>query len=264
MSTAEVVLLVGAVVIVGAMVLLAWLFGWASSSLNPLPRDFALSQTERLYELLAGEEFDGAHYLLALRPNRYERRALAEVVGSLVRNVAECRAESVRRVVEAWGLEEVVVERILRRRGRARLAMLELLLLLHPSEESVRRVVRRPFDNHRALFGQLLLVVYASPERVVESLELHPEVLSWEEMGRVVEVLKMHSPLLPDFALGEPMSTNVKLFALRLAAIEGVGDAEVLARSYATDSERELRNSALGVLMELSLFPPLEQTEVGC
>lgn len=264
MSVSEIVLIVGVVALVGAMALLSWLLRGASDTLNPLPRKFALSQTEGLYELLTAEVFDDQHYLLALRPNRHERRALAMVVGSLVRNVAECRVERVRSVVVAWGLEEVVVERILHRRGRARLAMLELLLRLHPSEESVRRVVRRPFDNHQALLGQLLLVVYASPERVVESLERHPVTLSWEDMGRVVEVLKMHIGLLPDIAPSEPIVTNVKLLALRLAAAEGVGDAEQLARSYATASERVLRNSALSVLMELSLFPSLEQTEVGC
>ena len=234
MSVAEIVLLVGAVAFVVAMTALVWLLRLASDARNPLPRDFALSQTEGLYELLTAEVF------------------------------AECRVESVRRVVEMWGLEEVVVERILHRRGRARLAMLDLLLMLHPSEESVRRVVRRPFDNHQALLGQLLLVVYASPERVVESLERHPVTLSWEEMGRVVEVLKIHYAVLPDIAPSEPIAPNVKLLALRLAAVEGVGDAEGLARSYATSSERVLRNSALGVLMELSLFPALEQTEVGC
>lgn len=264
MSVAEIVLLVGAVAFVVAMTALVWLLRLASDARNPLPRDFALSQTEGLYELFTAEVFDDNHHLLSLRPNRHERRALAEVVGSLVRNVAECRVESVRRVVEMWGLEEVVVERILHRRGRARLAMLDLLLMLHPSEESVRRVVRRPFDNHQALLGQLLLVVYASPERVVESLERHPVTLSWEEMGRVVEVLKIHYAVLPDIAPSEPIAPNVKLLALRLAAVEGVGDAEGLARSYATSSERVLRNSALGVLMELSLFPALEQTEVGC
>lgn len=260
-----VVMLVWVVFLLLGMALLSWLFRGVSSVLHPLPRDFALSLSEQIYELLTSkEEALGCSHLLVMRPNTHERMALVGVVASLSRSVAECRAESVRMVVAAWGLEEVAVGYILHHRGRHRLEMLEWLLWLRPSEECVRRVVRRPFTTPQALLGQLLLVVYASPERVVESLARHPYTLSWEEVGRVVEVLKMHSPILPHYSFEGTISTNAKMLALRLAAVEGVGDAEVLAHCLAQESEMVLRNAAMNVLLELSLFPSVEQSDVGC
>ncbi len=265
MSMGMTVLFLWVVGLLLGMVLLSWFFRGASSMLHPLPRDFAHSLSEQLYELLISDgEALGCPHLLAMRPNTRERRALVGVVASLSRNVAECRVENVQRVVEAWGLEEVAVGYILRHRGRHRLEMLEWLLWLRPSEECVRRVVRRPFATPQALLGQLLLVVYASPERVMESLTRHTYNLSWEEVGRVVEVLKMHSPMLPCYSFDGYISTNAKMLALRLASVEGVGDAEVLARHFAQESDRVLRNSAMNVLLELSLFPLVEQSDVGC
>lgn len=264
MTLGSVVLLSVGGVLVGGMVLLAWLLRGASSTLNPFPRNFALSQTEHLYKLLTSECAPSPHYLLAISPTRHERRALAEVVASISCNIVECRRENVRRVVEAWELEEVVEESVLRSRSRGRGEKLERLLHLHPSEECVRRVVRRPFDIRQGLFGQLLLVVYASPERVAESLASYPVTLSWEQMGRVVEVLKMRLPILPCYTFDGDIPPNVKMLALRLAANERVGNAAELAHCYAYESDTVLRNSALGVLMELSHFPPASGTKVGC
>lgn len=254
--------LVGVVVVVATIATL--LLRRVSSALHPMPRDYALSLVEPLYELLCSDTPPEGHYLLSLTPNRLERVALAGVVASLSRSIVECRAEHIRQVAVSWRLEEALVWRITHSRGRRRLVALEHLRWLYPREEYVRKLVQRTFASPEAAFGQLLLVLYCVPARARELVARHPYPLSWEEAGQVVEVLKMHYTRLP-----EPdseaiySSPNVDMLSLRLAAVEGVGDAAALARHLSTSDNKLLRRAAMNVLMEESLFPSEEQTGIG-
>lgn len=254
--------IVGVVAVVAIIVTL--LLRRVSSALHPMPRDYALSLTEPLYELLCGDTPCKSNYLLSLTPNRLERVALAGVVASLSRSIVECRAERIREVAVAWRLEEALLWRIAHSWGRRRLVALEHLRWLHPREEYVRKVVHRTFASPEAAFGQLLLVLYCVPQRVLELVARHPYSLSWDEAGQVVEVLKMHYIRLPE-PDSEAISTspNVDMLLLRLAAVEGVGDAAALARPLSTSENKLLRVAAMNVLLEESLFPSEEQTSIG-
>lgn len=257
-----------AIYIIGAVVALTAVVGLllrrVSSALHPMPRAYALSLVEPLYQLLCGDTPPDGHYLLSLTPNRLERVALAEVVASLSRSVVECKAEHIRCVAVAWGLEEALVWRIDHSWGHRRVVALEHLRWLHPSEECVRRVVRRTYTSPSAAFGQLLLVLYCVPERVWELVARHPYPLSWEEAGQVVEVLKMHYRSLVEPNRESFSSPRVDMLLLRLAAEEGVGDAVALARQLSTSEDRALRESALNILLEESLFPAMTQSEMEC
>lgn len=246
--------LVGVMVVVVTIATL--LLRRVSSALHPMPRDYALSLVEPLYELLCSDTPPESHYLLSLTPNRLERVALAGVVASLSRSIVECRAEHIRQVAVAWRLEEALVWRITHSRGRRRLVALEHLRWLYPREEYVRKLAQRTFASPEAAFGQLLLVLYCVPERAQELVARHPYPLSWDDVGRVVEVLKMHYTRLP-----EPdseaiySSPNIDMLSLRLAAVEGVGDAAALARYLSTSEDKALRVAAMNILLEESLFP---------
>lgn len=239
-----------------------WFLGRASSALHPSPKGYALSLVEPLYDFLCGDSPADDHYLLSLSPNRLERVALARVVASFSQSIAECDPRQVRRLARAWGLEEVLVWRITHITGHRRLEALEVLLWLHPREESVRKAVRRTFASPLAALGQLLLVLYCLPERALELVARHHFTLSWEDVGRVVEVLKMHSPHLPEPDSEGLCCPNVDMLLLRLAAEEGVGDAVALARQLSVSKDRALREAALNVLWEESLFPTMTQSEV--
>ena len=263
MNTLEIVLAVaggGLAVAVGMVLLLLRL---ASSTLHPLPRNYALSLVEPLCDFLCAPEVDVHHYLLALTPNRAERWALARVVALFVRNVVECNPVAVRVVVNIWHLEEIIVWRIEHLGVSRRNEALDVLLRLYPSEESVRRVVRRTFPTPSSALRQLLLVVYASPERVVALLSRHPYTLSWSDAGRIIEVLKMHTPRCQPLATDDIESPNVDMLLLRLAAEEGVGSVGALAKRCAASEQRELRTVAMNLLWEESLFPSVEQSEVS-
>lgn len=249
------------IVVLGGMISL---WSRASSALHPLPRDYALSLVEPLYDFLCGDSTADNHYLLSLAPNGLERVALARVVASLSQSIVECNPRQVRRLSKAWGLEEVLVWRITHFSGRKRLEALEVLLWLHPREEYVRKVVRHTFASPSAAFGQLLLVLYCVPERALELVARHHLALSWEDVGRVVEVLKMHFAQLPE-PEGEGLyGANVDMLLLRLAAVEGVGDAVALARRLTASKDRALRDAALNILLEESLFPAMTQSEMEC
>lgn len=263
MSTGTIILLTG-IVAVGLMVGVSLLvLRRVSSALHPLPRHYALGLVEPIYELLAATELNEKHFLLSLSPTRRERVALAWVVASLSHKVVECNPLLVRRLSQVWQLEEALVWRIARSTGRRRTEALGWLLWLYPSAESVRRVTRATFRTPSAALAQLLLVLYLSPERVVELLSRHPFALSWEEIGDVVEVLKMYSPTLAPLDIPEGISPNVDVLLLRMAAVEGVGDASELARRFAQSDSVILRHAAMNVLLEESLFAAVGQTEMG-
>lgn len=263
MNTAEIVLMAVIGVLTVVFGVAFWLLRLVSSTLHPLPRDYALSLTEPLYDLLCAPTVDTHHFLLSQTPNRAERWALARVVAAFSRDVVECNPVAVRVVVNMWHLEEVVVWRIEHLGARGRNEALDVLMRLYPSEASVRRVVRRTFASPPSALRQLLLVIYFSPERVVELLARHPYTLSWADAGSVVEVLKMHSLCCRSLATEGVESPNVDMLLLRLAAEEGVGSVAALAKRCATSDERELRTAAMNLLLEESLFPSPRQSEMG-
>ncbi len=260
----EIIILLVGIVAVGLVVGVSLLvLRRVSSALHPLPRHYALGLVETIYDFLTATEPNENHFLLSLSPTLRERVALAWVVASLSREVVECNPLLVRHLSQVWRLEEALVWRIARSAGRRRTEALGWLLWLYPSAESVRRVARATFQTPSAALAQLLLVLYLSPERVVELLSRHPFALSWKEVGDVVEVLKMYSPTLSPLDAPEGISPNVDVLLLRMAAVEGVGDASELARRYAQSDSVILRHAAMNVLLEESLFPAVGQTETG-
>lgn len=260
MSGGEVFLVVAAGCILLAAVVVCRM---VSSVLHPLPRHYALWLVEPIYDLLTAREENPNHFLFSLSPNKRERLALARVVALLSRSVVECNPSAVRRLSEVWGLEEILVCRAKSSVGRKHCEALELLLNLHPSEESIRRVTCRIASHPSTALQQLLLVIYALPERVVELVARHPFALSWDDAGRIVEVLKMHSPTLTPLSVEGVESESVNMLLLRLASTEGVGSVCDLAQRFAQSNEGGLRTAAMNVLLEESLFTSLEQSDVG-
>lgn len=265
MESVEILWIALAVLLCCFVVVAVVLLQRASSLLNPLPRDYALSLVEPIYDFLTEEptSSDGGGFLLRLAPNCRERVALARVVVSLAGAIVECRPERVRALSEAWRLEQVMVWRILHLRGRRRLEALDVLLRLYPHSGSIRRVVCRTFGTPSAALGQLLLVVYASPRRVAECVARHPYTLLWDDVGRIVELLKRGSTRLALPEVQEVGSANVEMLLLYLASVEGVGSAYDLARRYADSTHIPLRRAAMNILLEESLFPSAQQSDFG-
>lgn len=254
-------ILLTAALLLLVLVLSSLILGRASSALHPLPRDYALWLAGAISDLLTAPSLDESHFLLSLTPNRAERVALTRVVCSVARNIVECEPRSVSHLSQCWRLEEAMVWRILHHSGRSRREALEQLLWLHPCKESVRAVTVRTFPSPADSLLQLLLVVYVHPERTEELVARHRHSLSWEDVGRIVEVLRMHS--LPLSELHAEESENVALLRLRMAVVEGVGDACALAKLFSCSSARVVREAALNSLLEISLFPTAEQTALG-
>lgn len=249
-------------VAVVAVLVLVMVTIWRHSKF--LPHNYALSLVEPLYDFLCGDSTADNHYLLSLTPNGRERVALARVVASLSQSILECNPRQVRRLSKAWGLEEALVWRITHCSGHRRSESMEWMLWLHPSVDGVYKVAKCKFSTPTASLQQLLLVLYVLPDRVMELIARHPYTLSWEDVGHVVEVLKMHtvSLSLPNTKVAE--SPNVEMLLLRLAAVEGVGDAVALARRLSASKDRVLRDAALNILLEESLFPAMTQSEMEC
>lgn len=227
----------------------------------PTARGYALSLSVSICDFLCGTQ--GDHSLLLLVPTRRERVALAEVVATISRSIAECRPERVRMLSRAWDLEEVLISRALCRRGGVSLRALYDLLAIHPSKECVGCVGRKYYPSAIHSLAQLLLVVYASPSRVVTLLARHPHTLSWQEMGEVVGVLKMHTPILSPVERSGAEGPNVDMLVLYLAAVEGVGEAVDVARECSVSADRGVRTAALNVLFGEELFPLPPPSEIG-
>lgn len=249
-------------VAVVAVLVLVMVTIWRHSKF--LPHNYALSLVEPLYEFLCNDTSPDGHYLLTLHPGIHERVALAEVVASLSRNIVECYPQRVRLLSRVWQLEEALVWHITHCSGHRRSESMEWMLWLHPSVDGVYKVAKCKFSTPTASLQQLLLVLYVLPDRVMELIARHPYTLSWDDVGHVVEVLKMHSVSLslPNTKVAE--SPNVEMLLLRLAAVEGVGDAVALARRLSASKDRALRDAALNILLEESLFPAMTQSEMEC
>ena len=232
-----------------------------STPLFPTARGYALSLSVAIYDYLCGVG-EGAH-LLTLAPTVRERVALSEVVATISRDIAECRPVRVRVLARAWHLEEVLTHRALCHRGGVSLRALRDLLALHPTEGCVERVSRKYYPSAAHSLAQLLLVIYTTPSRVVTLLARHPHDLSWNDMGEIVAVLKMRTPLLSPMERDGEESANVDMLVLYLAAVEGVGNAAEVARECSASADRGLRTAALNVLFGEELFPTPPPREIG-
>ena len=232
-----------------------------STTLFHTARSYALSLSVTIYDYLCDGREGSA--LLRLTLTVCERVALAEVVATISRDIAECCPERVRALSRAWHLEEVLTHRALCCRGRVSLRALRDLLALHPSEGCVERVSRKHYPSAAHSLAQLLLVIYASPSRVVTLLARHPHDLSWDDMGAIVAVLKMHTPLLSPVEREGGEGVNVDMLELYLAAVEGVGEAAEVARGCAESADMGLRTAALNVLFGEELFPSSVQSDIG-
>ena len=233
----------------------------ASSPLFPTARRYALSLTVAIYDYLCGGQAESP--LLTLTPTMRERVALAEVVASLSRGIVECDPERVRTLSRAWGLEEVLTDRALHRKGRVGLRALNDLVALHPSEECVGQIARKYYPSSTHSLAQLRLVVYSSPALIVPLLARHPHTLSWHDVGSLVEVLKMHSPTLEGITREGDEGVNVDMLWLYLAAVEGVGEPVRVARECSESADVGLRTAALNVLFGEQLFPTPPQGDIG-
>ena len=220
--------------------------------------------TVTIHRFLTDEECEGGASLLFYAPRGGERRALARVVATLVRCVAECRPERVRLLSRAWDLEMMLSRRILHTRGSVRSEAFELLLLLYPSKECVEPIARHHFTTPSHALAQLLLVIATSPICVEQLLARHPYGLSWEEVGLVVGTLKrVAHTLTPPTEESATACGNVALYMLYLASEEGVGKVGELAPLFASSPEARLRTRALGALFREAMFSPRRENSVG-
>ncbi len=259
-----IIILCGVVSLYGTILLTERRWRGAKGRLLPSAKGYAGSLTVAIYEYLCLEEAPEAEVLLSQIPTMRERVALAEVVATLSRGIVECYPERIRTLSEAWGLEEALTHRALHRRGRVGLRALHDLLALRPSEECVGRIARKYYPSPSHSFAQLLLVAYSSPRRVASLLARHPHTLSWQEVGEVVGVLKMHSPVLCSVERNiEDEGINVDMFVLYLAAVEGIGDPSEVARGLSGSPNQALRTAAFNVLFGEQLFGATPQGDIG-
>lgn len=248
--------------ILGALVIHWWMRP-ASSTLHPRARAYALSLTIDIYHFLCNER-EQSGFLLALKPSPREQVALAEVVAEVARCVAEAQPHRVKELSQAWGLEEALTQRITHKCGAKRTKALHTLLLLHPSQVCVENLARHHYNAPDHALAQLLLVLYTRPSQVEMLLARHSHELAWEEVQRIVEVLKMHSPILPQPTEWEEGGCyNLALFHLYLVAIEGVGDARQVAERLTTSTHKTIRTIAFNVLLREAMYPTLKTNEIG-
>ncbi len=214
------------------------------------------SESLQIFDFLAsGEEVGSDHPLLRLRPRGRARRRVAEVLATLSHNFVECRPERVRMLSCAWGVESGLLRRMERGSSRVAVAAMEQLLRLHPSQRATLEVEKMEFRTPSTRLLQLLLNTYAKPSQVTFWLKHHPHKLSWGEVGRVVEVLKMRSPILEPPKCESSPTHNTELLLLYMAQVEGVGDVEEVAQRLSQGPDEELRVVATNTLWSTLLFP---------
>lgn len=262
---ARIVALVGCVVgVYLALLLIGRRVRHASTPLQPSARRYALSLSVAIYGFLTDESNDRHKFLLSLTSTGRECVALAEVVALLSHSIVECRSERIVALSRAWHLEEFLTRRILTSRGDTRLRALHTLLALHPSQECVAQIARRHYPAPDHSFAQLLLCLYATPSRTTTLLARHPHTLTWQDMAKIVEVLKMHSPILAPLERNEyDDGANVDMLALYLSAVEGVGSPTEIASTLSTSTNGELRTAAFNVLFGEELFPTPPESNIG-
>lgn len=179
-------------------------------------------------------------------------RVLATLAGCFV----ECRAERVRVLSQAWGVEQMLLRTIGHPISSRRAAeAMELLLGLHPSLQAAGRVEECRFRTARAALARLLVVLYAKPSQVAPLLKMHPHRLSWQQMGRVVEVLKMRNSVLEMPRWDGVSCYNLQLLELYMAQVEGVGDAPAVASRLSEEPDMSLRRAATNTLWSVRRFP---------
>ena len=125
-------------------------------------------------------------------------------------------------------------------------------------------MARSHYTSPEHTLAQLLLAIYAYPAQVEPLIARHPHNLAWEDMERIVGVLKMHSPILQNPSREvEYACRNTALFHLYMAAVEGVGNAHEVAERLTQCHHRELRTLALNVLLHEAMYPTLPTSEIG-
>jgi hypothetical protein len=212
-----------------------------------------LAHTVEIYDYLTGSE--GELRLGAVAPRSSGQRWCAgRLIATLSHNFVECRAERVRALATLWGVEQMLLQTILRGHPRRATKALELLLRLHPSLPTVVQVEGRRFGSFGAAFARLLVLIYGSPSQVATLLKMHPHRLCWQEVGRVVEVLRMRHPILEPLRWEGVAGYNVELLELYMAQVEGVGDVREVAERLSEAPERTLRRAATNTLWSVRLF----------
>lgn len=256
-----IVLVIFGILSLGVATILWWVRS-ASSLLYPRAKAYALSLTIDIYTFLCSDK--QSSFLLSLKPSPRECVALAEVVAEIARCVVECRPSKVEALTRAWGLEEVLTAHISHKRGTKRSKALNTLLHLRPSQECVGVIAKLHYNSPAHSLAQLLLAIYAYPTQVEPLLARHPYNLAWEDMERIIGVLKMHSPILTPPSEGDEfVGYNHSLFRLYMVAVEGVGDTREVANRLTTSPHRELRTIAFNVLLHEAMYPTLQTNEIG-
>lgn len=195
--------------------------------------------------------------LLQLRPTPHEQEALSSVVALLNRNILGCLPGRIRELSQRWQLEEFLLGRIVRSGATTRCRLLERLLYLHPTPGCVARLARLSRSDAEVAFGLLLLELYTMPSQVCQLLKLHPHLLSFAQMERVVEVLHLRSPLIVPPHIDGLTSDNIDMYLLYIAWAEGVGSAIEQAQRLALSHNRTLRTAAFNILLGEALAATL-------
>lgn len=209
----------------------------------------------QIFAFLAGDkEFEGCG-LADFVPRRGERRELARVIGTLAHSFADCRAERVRLLSTTWGVEEWLLGRVASPFGWVQRGAMEMLLRLSPSQRALTVVERCRFRHPMAALLRLQFLVYAKPSQVVLLVKHHPFELSWKEVGRVVETLKLRTPILEPQRVDGAPNHNTDILMLYMAQVEGVGDAQGIAHGLATTADTPLRRAATDTLWSAHRFP---------
>lgn len=218
-------------------------------------RQRCLERSYEIYCFLSDREAFESSSLLCLSPSARERRELAKLLSVLAHNFADCEPERVRVLSLAWGIEPWLLGRLGSPFVGVQCRALEQLLLLSPSQKALTRVRGCRFHRPATRFLQLLLLVYEKPSQVVVLVKHHPHLLTWEEVGRVVEVLKMRCTVL-DEPHREGMAThNTELLLLYMAQVEGVGDVAKIAQELSESHDTPLRQAATNTLLSLHRYP---------
>lgn len=228
---------------------------WYLSRRAKNSRQRLLEKSFEIYRFLSDREAFESSSLVRLSPSAWERRELSKLLAILVRNFADCEPERVRVLSLAWGIEPWLLGRLGSPFVGVQCRALEQLLLLSPSLKALTRVQRCRFRHPSPRFLQLLLLVYEKPSQVVVLVKHHPHNLSWAEVGRVVEVLKMRCTVL-DEPHREGMAThNTELLLLYMAQVEGVGDVAKIAQELSESHDAPLRQAATNTLLSLHRYP---------
>lgn len=260
MVSIVVVILVAAGVIAAGVIGVAtahWHSPRSGRTIHLAPSRFARNHILLIHHFLTSDTPITKHLLGVLTPPRRERKAVAKVVATLARTVAECRRERIGELSRHWQLDLYLLSTIRHTRGTRQREALFLLRHLAPTSAIAAELDLSAPHSPATAIELMLLHLAAEPTRLLHLLDSHPYPLGWGDMEQIVEVLHSHSPSLE--APPNPLSAesrNVSLYRLYIAFSEGIGSPYDLANEFADHPDKELRRAAYNILLEERSIPP--------